>query len=183
MRAFVRLAVLAVGILAVAAPAAAQIAPQGGSQVRFDAVDVAAPAATQGGDITLEWRGVIGGVFLSGETGFMIGGGLGLRPFNNKKVEIATDLSFVRYSGTNGAYFSGNALYHFSTNEPNFKPFAGGGLGLLNAGGNTSARFQIAGGAEFNAEKKHPIRPEIRFIFTEGDVTTILMVSIGLGKS
>ena len=182
MRTFVRLAVLAVGVLAVAVPATAQIAPLSGSQVRFDAVDVAAPAIRQS-DVTLEWRGVIGGVFLSGETGFMIGGGLGLRPFNNKKVEVATDLSFVRYSGTNGAYFSGNGLYHFNTNEPNFKPFAGGGLGLLNAGGNTSARFQIAGGAEFNAEKKHPIRPEIRFIFTEGDVTTILMVSIGLGKS
>jgi len=181
VRTFVRLAVLTAGVLAAATPAAAQIAVQG-TQVKFDAVDVPAAAIRQS-DVTLEWRGVIGGVFLSGETGFMIGGGLGLRPFNNKKVEVATDLSFVRYSGTNGAYFSGNGLYHFSTNEPNFKPFAGAGLGLLNAGGNTSARFQIAGGAEFNAAKKHPIRPEIRFIFTEGDVTTILMVSIGLGKS
>ena len=181
MRAFVRFAVLAVGVLAVAAPAAAQIAPQSGSQVRFDGVNLAAPAVRQN-DVTIEWRGVVGGLFWSGESGFMIGGGLGVRPFNNKQVEVASDLSFVRFNGTNGAYFSGNGLYHFKTSEPNFKPFAGAGLAILDTN-NTTVRFQIAAGAEFNAEKKHPIRPEIRFIFTEGDVATVLMLSVGLGKS
>ena len=182
MRAFVRLAVLAVGVLAVAAPAVAQIAPQGGSQVRFDLRDDGAVSVRQS-DTTIEWRGQFGGLFWSGDAGFILGGGLGIRPFNNKHIEITGDVSFVRISGTNGAYFSGNGLYHFDTNEPNFKPFAGAGLAILNAGGNTQARFQIAGGAVFNAEKKHTIRPELRIIFTEGDTATVLMVSIGLGKS
>ena len=181
MRAFVRFAVVAVGLL-VAAPASAQIAPHGGGQVRFDVSDAAA-APVRRADTTIEWRGQIGGLFKSGESGFILGAGLGARPFNNKHVEVVGDISFVRFNGTNGAYFSGNGLYHFDTNEPNFKPFAGGGLAILNAGGDTEARFQIAGGVEFNAEKKHPIRPELRIIFTDNDVTTVLMVSIGLGKS
>ena len=182
MRAFVRLAVLAAGVLAVAAPAVAQIAPQGGNRVRFEfSDDTAAPVRRA--DTTIEWRGQFGGLFRGGEAGFILGAGLGARPFNNKHVEVVGDISFLRFDGTNGAYFSGNGLYHFDTNEPNFKPFAGGGLGIVNAGGHTEARFQIAGGAEFNAEKKHPIRPELRFIFTDNDVTTVLMVSIGLGKS
>jgi len=181
VRALVRFAVVAVGLL-VAAPASAQITPQGGTQVRFESKDAAA-APVRRADTTIEWRGQFGGLFKSGESGFILGGGLGVRPFNNKQVEVVGDLSFVRFNGTNGAYFSGNGLYHFKTSEPNFKPFAGGGLAILNAGGDTEARFQIAGGAEFNAEKKHPIRPELRFIFTDGDVTTVLMVSIGLGKS
>lgn len=181
MRAFVRFAVVAVGLL-VAAPASAQIAPQGGGQVRFDFSDTAV-APVRRADTTIEWRGQFGGLFWSGESGFILGAGLGARPFNNKHVEVVADISFVRFNGTNGVYFSGNGLYHFDTNEPNFKPFAGAGLAILNAGGDTEARFQIAGGAEFNAEKKHPIRPELRIIFTEGDVATVLMVSIGLGKS
>ena len=182
MRAFVRFALLAAGILAVAAPASAQIASQCGSQLRFEFKDDAA-APVRRADTTIEWRGQIGGLFKSGESGFILGGGLGARPFNNKHVEVVGDISFVRFNGTNGAYFSGNGLYHFDTNEPNFKPFAGGGLAILNAGGDTEARFQLAGGVEFNAAKKHPIRPELRIIFTEGDVATVLMVSIGLGKS
>ena len=182
MRAFVRFAVLAVGVLAVAAPASAQIASQSASQVRFDVSDAAA-APVRRADTTIEWRGQFGGLFWGGESGFIFGAGLGARPFNNKHVEVVGDISFVRFNGTNGAYFSGNGLYHFDTNEPNFKPFAGGGLAILNAGGDTEARFQLAFGAEFNAEKKHPIRPELRIIFTEGDVATVLMVSIGLGKS
>ena len=182
MRAFVRFAVVAAGLL-VAAPASAQIAAQGGgSQFRFDVSDAAA-APVRRADTTIEWRGQIGGLFKSGESGFILGAGLGARPFNNKHVEVVGDISFVRFNGTNGAYFSGNGLYHFDTNEPNFKPFAGGGLAILNAGGDTEARFQLAGGVEFNAEKKHPIRPELRIIFTDNDVTTVLMVSIGLGKS
>jgi hypothetical protein len=182
VKVFVRLVFAAVCVLVMAAPAAAQIETQGGSQVRFDFSDDAAPAARQG-DTTIEWRGQVGGLFWSSEAGFFFGAGLGMRPFNNKKIEIVGDLSFLRFNGHNGVYFSGNGLYHFDTNEPNFKPFAGGGLAILNAGGDTEARFQIAGGVEFNAAKRHPIRPELRIIFTEGDVATALLVSIGLGKS
>ena len=122
-------------------------------------------------------------MFRSGEAGFILGGGLGARPFNNKQVEVTGDISFLRFNGQNGAYFSGNGLYHFKTSDPNFSPFAGAGLAVVTGGDETQARFQIAGGLELQSKSRHPIRPELRFIFTEGDVSTVLLLAIGLGKN
>ena len=108
---------------------------------------VAAPAAAQQ-ETTIALRGQAGFLFVSGGEGFLVGGGVGARPFNNRQVEIAGDLSFVRFEGTNGFYLAGNALYHFNTSDANFRPFAGGGLGILRGGGETEARLQIGGGLE-----------------------------------
>lgn len=140
----------------------------------------AAPAA-QGSDTPLMIRGVAGGVFCCDGTGFILGGGVGARPFNNRQIEVAGDFSFLRFEGGNGVYIGANGYYHFNTDE-RFSPFAGAGLGILNIFDDTEVRFQIAGGLEFNADKPNPIRPEVRFVFTEGDVTTILMVSIGIAR-
>jgi len=141
---------------------------------------LASPAAAQ--EKKIELRGQFGGVFLSGGDGFIVGAGVAARPFNNQQIETNGDVSFLRFEGYNGVYLSGNVVYYFKTNEPNFKPFAGGGLGILSFADETQARLQLGGGLEFNASSKHPIRPELRFVFTEHDVTTIIMVSIGLGK-
>ena len=142
---------------------------------------LASPAAAQG-DKQIDIRGQFGGVFLSGGSGFIVGAGVGARPFNNQKIETSGDFSFLRFEGFNGVYVGANVVYHFNTNEPNFKPFAGGGLGILSFADETEARLQIGGGVEFNATSKNPIRPELRFVFTEHDVTTIIMVSIGLAR-
>ena len=108
MRVLARVTIAAFALLAFAAPAAAQ------SERQFDI------------------RGQIGGIFCCSEAGLVLGGGIGTRPFNNQQVEIAADVSFLRWAGSNGLYFSGNGLYHFNTSEPNFSPFAGAGLGILN---------------------------------------------------
>ena len=139
-------------------------------------------SAPQGGGTPIDLRVLAGGVFCCSEAGFILGGGVGARPFNNKKVEIAADVSFLRLAGENGFYLSGNGLYHFSTSEPNFSPFAGAGLAVGQLFGDVEVRFQIAGGVVIRADGPNPIRPEIRFIFTEGDVTTMLLVSIGVGR-
>jgi hypothetical protein len=172
-----------VGVLAFAAPAAAQqITPASLGQARFASTDIPAATAPAPGSTPIEIRGFVGGVFCCSESGFTVGVGVGARPFNNEKVEVTGDVGFMRLFGSNGVYFSGNGLYHFKTNEPNFNPYAGAGIGIIHIGDDTEARFQIVGGFEFNSARRHPVRPEVRFIFTEGDTTTILMVSIGLGK-
>lgn len=143
-------------------------------------LSLAAPAAAQ--DTPIALRGQAGFLFCCGGEGFLIGGGVGARPFNNRQVEIAGDLSFLRFEGVNGFYLSGNAFYHFNTSDANFRPFAGGGLGILRGGGETEARLQIGGGLELRASSPNPIRPELRFLFTEGDVTTVILVSVGFGQ-
>jgi hypothetical protein len=166
-----------------ATPAAAQQSTQADSTApKFVAADTGTSQPPRRADTPIEVRGQFGGVFWGGGSGFILGAGIGARPFNNHKVEVTGDFSFLRFEGENGVYVAGNGLYHFSTNEPNFSPYAGGGIGVINGGGDTEARLQILGGLELKSASKHPIRPEVRFIFTEHDTTTILMVSIGLGK-
>ena len=182
--AFIRL-IFVVIVSAVAVPAAAQQPglqlSKAQTQALFASSDEA-PAAVQGGDRPMILRVHAGGVFCCDSTGFIVGGGIGARPFNNQQVEVAGDFSFMRVEGSNGVYVSGNGYYHFKTSEPKFSPFAGAGLAILHIRDETEVRFQIAGGLELNADKANPIRPEIRFVFTEGDVTTVLMVSIGVGR-
>ncbi len=158
MKMFVRTVIAAAAVLACATPAAAQ------------------------GDKKLDLRVQFGGVFLGGGSGFIVGGGVAARPFTNQQIETNADLSLLRFEGYNGFLLSGNVLYYFTTNEPNFKPFAGGGLGIRNFAGHTEARLQVGGGLEFNANSRNPIRPELRFIFTDHDTTTIILVSIGVGR-
>jgi hypothetical protein len=174
-------------VSAVAVPAAAQQPGLQLSKAQTQALFTSmsrdeAPAAVQGGDRPMIIRVHAGGVFCCDGTGFILGGGVGARPFNNQQVEVAGDFSFMRFEGDNGVYVSGNGYYHFKTSEPKFSPFAGAGLAILHIFEETEVRFQIAGGLELNSDKANPIRPEIRFIFTEGDVTTVLMVSIGVGR-
>jgi len=130
----------------------------------------------------ITFRAHVGGMFWGGGTGLVLGAGAGARPFTNAQIEIAGDLSYLRFEGSNGFMFSGNGLYHFETSDPRFSPYAGAGLGIVHFSGSTEARFQIAGGLEFNAEGPNPIRPEVRFIFTDRDTTTVLLVSIGFGR-
>jgi hypothetical protein len=170
------------GILAAATPAVAQISQATPGQARFAATDTDTTPPPRRSSTPIEFRGQIGGVFRSGDAGFILGGAIGARPFNNKQVEVAGDVSFMRFHGSNGLYWSGNGLYHFKTSDPNFSPYAGAGIGLVSISDDTEARFQILGGLEVKSSSKHPIRPEVRFVFTETDVTTILMVSIGLSK-
>ena len=170
-------------VLAAATPAVAQIPQATTGRAEFTPTDTAASQPPRQKSTPIEFRGQIGAMFRSGEAGFILGGGLGARPFNNKQVEVTGDISFLRFNGQNGAYFSGNGLYHFKTSDPNFSPFAGAGLAVVTGGDETQARFQIAGGLEFQPNSRHPIRPEVRFIFTEGDVSTVLLLAIGLGKN
>ena len=152
-------------------------------QVSTTLADAAAQTATRGSSSTpITWRGDVGLFFIGGDTGFLLGGGGGARPFDNQKIEIAGDLHFARINGYNGLYASGNGLYHFTTSNSDISPFAGGGLGILHSSGDTQARLQIMGGLDFNQKSAHPLRADLRFLFTDGDTTTILMLGVGLGR-
>jgi hypothetical protein len=182
MRSFLALAAIFMSILAVAPAAAQSVTDSAPGAPRLSLDRDLFRAAPQGGGTPIDLRVQAGGVFCCSEAGFILGGGIGARPFNNKRIEVVADLSFMRFGGGNGIYFSGDGLYHFSTDEPRFSPFAGAGLGILHANDHTEARFQIAGGVVINGTSPNPIRPEIRFVFTEDDVTTVLLVSIGVGR-
>ena len=139
-------------------------------------------ARASGGGTTINWRGQAGLFFVGGDTGFLLGGGGGAYPFTNKQVEVTGDLHFARISGENGVYGSGDGLYHFRTSNTNALPFAGAGLGFDHFSHNTDVNLQIVGGLDFNQRRPHPIRVDVRFLFTEGDTTTLLMLGVGFGK-
>lgn len=181
MKVFAGISLAVLGLVSSALPAAAQDVSAG--TVPAAVVSSGSEATPPRGQATqMDLRGQFGGLFWGGGSGLILGGAVGARPFNNKKIEVVGDFSFLRFEGHNGLYIGADGLYHFTTNEPNFSPFAGAGLGILHLANHTEVRFQIAGGLELNKGGKYPFRPEVRFIFTEGDTATVLLVSINLAR-
>lgn len=169
-------------VTGMASPVAAQEAAGVSTKFSVGSGDLFAPAA-QGAETTISIRGQFGGLFWGGAEGFVLGAGIGVRPFNNRQVEVIGDVSFARSEGSNGIYVAANGLYHFNTNDENFSPYAGAGIGVLHLFDDTQARFEIVGGLELNRTGRYPIRPEVRFFFASGDVATILQVVVQLGQT
>ena len=130
----------------------------------------------------IDWRGQAGLVFIPGETGFILGGSGSGRIPANRDVEIMGDANFERLLGFNGFYGSGNGLYHFAVPNADISPFAGAGVGISHLNGNTTARPQLMGGLDFNRRAAHPMRADVRFFLTEGDVTTLVTFGYSFGR-
>ncbi len=128
----------------------------------------------------IHWKGQAGLVFCCGDAGFLVGAGGEGRPFDNKQIEVAADLSVYRVSGSTGAYISTNGLYHFNTNDSVVDPFAGAGLGIL-ADDGTTARLQIVGGLDFKKTAR-PMRVDLRLLLSDDNTVTLVTLGIGLGR-
>jgi opacity protein-like surface antigen len=151
------------------APAAAGV--QGARRQATNAVD------------EIQWRGQAGLVFDTNDTGFILGGAGSGRPIAaNRDVEIMGDANFERLAGFNGFYGSANGLYHFAVSNPDISPFAGAGVGIAHLDDSTTARPQLMGGLDFNRRAAHPMRADIRFFLTEGNVTTIVTFGYSFGR-
>lgn len=128
----------------------------------------------------VHWKGQAGLVFGGDDVGFVLGLGGEGRPFDSKQIEVNGDLNWMRLSGRNGLYVSGNGLYHFDTNDSTVEPFAGAGLGVAHFDG-TEAFPQIVGGLDFKRTGR-PMRLELRFLLPDGDTTTVLLLGFGFGR-
>jgi hypothetical protein len=184
LHAVVRTVLIGAVVAALASPAAAQQpSSESNPESRFSlASSDLFSAPPQGGGTPVVVRGLIGGQFWGGGSGLVLGAGIGTRPFNNRQIEVTGDVSFLRFEGHNGFYIAADGLYHFITDEPNFSPYAGAGIGVFHLADDTEARFQILAGLELNSRGRYPIRPEVRFHFARGDVSTFLLLHIQLAQ-
>jgi hypothetical protein len=128
----------------------------------------------------IHWKGQAGLMFGGDDAGFLVGAGGEGRPFDNKQIEVAADLSLYRLGGSTGAYISTNGLYHFRTSDSVVDPFAGAGLGIL-ADDGTTARLQIVGGLDFKKTAR-PLRLDLRLLLSDDNTVTLVTLGIGLGR-
>jgi hypothetical protein len=103
-------------------------------------------APDSGGSGRSTFLRVLGGVTSGyGDLGFLVGAGVGLRPFGNKQIEIAVDgllgRSGENYNDAAGSYDvsttllsgAGTVLYNFNVADLGFLPFAGVGMTIARA--------------------------------------------------
>jgi opacity protein-like surface antigen len=143
--------------------------------VSFDAQ--AAPKTHTMGDRQVFVRVEGGFVFCCGSTGFMVGVGASFQPKSVKNLEVAGDFAFGRLFASNLIYVSVNGLYDFHVKGHDAMPYAGAGLGIAHVPGSTQTSFQILGGIQLPVSGPHVARVEIRWLFTTGATTTLLLGS------
>jgi hypothetical protein len=115
-------------------------------------------------------------VFCCSDTGFFVGVGVSAMPKSVKNLEIAGAFGIGRFAGFNFFSFSGDGLYDFHLKGHEAMPFAGAGLNIRHADGNTNAAFELAGGVQMPIQGPHVVRIEVKFLFTTL-TTTLLFAS------
>jgi len=111
-----------------------------------------------------------------GSTGFDVGVGAAFMPLkDNDKFEINGDFNFGRLFSTNLIYISFNGQYDFHLNNSKAVPFAGGGIGIAHTSGATNTAFQLLFGAQFEMSSGRAVRAQVRFLFTSGASTTLIL--------
>lgn len=151
------------------------------SRVTFDTDAQAKPSPTHqmgGKQVTIDVQG--GLVTGNGSTGFDIGVGASFLPMkDNDKLGIIVDGNFVREDGINGIYISVNAVYNIHLQNSKAKPFVGGGIGIVHTSfegfSNTETKPQILGGVGWALASGREVNGQVRFLFTDGGTTTILL--------
>lgn len=116
-------------------------------------------------------------LFCCSNTGFVVGGGASVKPMkDNDKFEVGGDFNFARIYSSNGLYVSINGQYDIHLQDSKLLPFVGGGLGITHGSGFTDTNLQILGGVDFETGGGKALRAQVRFLFTPGAMTTILMI-------
>jgi hypothetical protein len=144
----------------------------------------ASPTHQIGGkQVTIDVQG--GFITGSGASGLDIGAGASFLPMkDNDKFGIIVDGNFIHVSsggvGANGLYISFNGVYNIDLENSKAKPFVGGGLAIVhlsaNGFGNTQTKLQILGGVGWALEGGREVNGQVRFIFTDGGTTTVILV-------
>jgi hypothetical protein len=102
----------------------------------------------------------------TGNTGFVIGGGLSARPFVQEEHEIQGNVSFLRLADTNGFIIDANYVYNFDTGG-SVTPYAGAGLNVSHLA-ITETALQIGGGIS-----NQRVFGEIWFVIDTGNPVVI----------
>ena len=144
----------------------------------------ASPTHQIGGkQVTIDVQG--GFITGNGASGLDIGVGASFLPMkDNDKFGIIVDGNFIHESaggvGANGLYISFNGVYNIHLENSKAKPFVGGGLAIVhlsvNGFGSTETKLQILGGVGWALEGGREVNGQVRFIFTDGGSTTLLLV-------
>jgi hypothetical protein len=152
--------------------------PAAGDGITFDdQARGAAPTTHTMGDRQIFVRVEGGLVFCCGSTGFGVGIGASFQPQSVKNLEVAGDFMFGRLFSANFIYISVDGLYDFHIQGHDAMPYAGAGLGITHQTGFTNTSFQIMGGVQLPVNGPHAVRVEIRWLFTTGATTTLLLGS------
>jgi len=153
------------------------------------------PAATDRNYFIRVHAGLLTGY---GNAGLGFGGGVGMRPFDNEKMEIAVDGLYGRTSqaylndsfSTSVLAVSGNFLYNFQTASQKFTPYAGAGLVMSRASvseavfgvsysvSGTYTSLQVLGGIEKPLNDKRAFRAEIRSGFASFGGSLLLLAGL-----
>lgn len=152
------------------------------ASVSFDTDAQAKPSPTHqmgGKQVTLDIQG--GLVTGNGSTGFDIGVGASFLPMkDNDKFGVIVDGNFIREDGVNIIYISANGVYNIHLNNSKAKPFVGAGLAIVHESvegfSNTDTNFQILGGVGWALASGREVNGQVRFVFTEGSTTTLLLI-------
>jgi hypothetical protein len=128
--------------------------------------------------VTIDIQG--GLVTGNGSTGFDIGVGASFLPMkDNDKFGIIVDGNFIREDGVNVIYISANGVYNVHLNNSKAKPFLGGGIAIVhesvNGFSDTQTKLQILGGVGWALSSGREVNGQVRFVFTDGGTTTILL--------
>lgn len=134
-----------------------------------------------------------------GNAGLGLGGGVGLRPFDNEKMEVTIDALYGRtsqgYLGDNYSTsvlgVSGNFVYNFQPPGQSFTPFAGAGLVMSRASvssdsllgydfsvSGTYTALQLLGGIEKPLNDKRAFRAELRSGFASFGGSLLLLAGL-----
>ena len=126
---------------------------------------------------------LLGGLHsIADSTGFGVGDGIGVRPFDNQAGEVAGTFDFARIEGVNVYEGAVNYLYNFQLSEENVTPIAGAGIVIARATlgqlSDTEAAFQLVGGIDIPTSSTRVFRGELRFQFFSGDTAVVLLGGI-----
>jgi len=151
------------------------------SRITFDTDAQAKPSPTHqmgGKQVTINIQG--GFVFVSGGNGFDLGVAAQFLPMkDNDKFGIIVDGNFIREDGVNVLYISANGVYNIHLQNSKAKPFVGGGLAIVhesvNGFSDTQTKLQLLGGVGWALSSGREVNGQVRFIFTDGGTTTVLL--------
>lgn len=152
--------------------AAVRLAPVYAQQSAPMQPAASAPATKADRPVVVRAEG--GLVLCCATTGFIVGGEIAATPRALAGIEVGGAAAVGRFGGFTIVSFTADARYGVPIGR--FKPFAGGGLGVLKTtgGGPTNVGAQIIAGVQLPSWRRHAVRVEARFLFLPVETTFVI---------